>query len=98
MLSERLLQVEERIQNAASRAGRKREEIMLIAVTKKFPAEVTREAYALGLRCFGENYVQEFERKHPLLTDLAGAEFHLIGHLQSNKARIAGELFHSIET
>ena len=98
MLSERLLQVEERIQNAASRAGRKREEITLIAVTKKFPAEVTREAYELGLRCFGENYVQEFERKHPLLADLAGAEFHLIGHLQSNKARIAGELFHSIET
>jgi len=90
--------VEERIQNAASRAGRKREEITLIAVTKKFPAEVTREAYELGLRCFGENYVQEFERKHPLLADLAGAEFHLIGHLQSNKARIAGELFHSIET
>lgn len=98
MLSERLLQVEERIQNAASRAGRKREEIMLIAVTKKFPPEVTREAYELGLRCFGENYVQEFERKHPLLTDLAGAEFHLIGHLQSNKARIAGELFQAIET
>jgi pyridoxal phosphate enzyme (YggS family) len=42
--------------------------------------------------------VQEFERKHPLLTDLAGAEFHLIGHLQSNKARIAGELFHTIQT
>jgi pyridoxal phosphate enzyme (YggS family) len=98
MLSERLSKVEERIQNAAHRAGRKREEITLIAVTKKFPAEITREAYELGLRCFGENYVQEFERKHPLLTDLAGAEFHLIGHLQSNKSRIAGELFQVIET
>lgn len=98
MLSERLAHVEERIQNAASRAGRKREEITLIAVTKKFPAEVTREAYELGLRCFGENYVQEFERKHPSLADLAGAEFHLIGHLQSNKSRIAGDIFQTIET
>jgi hypothetical protein len=98
MLSERLLQVEERIQNAVNRAGRKRAEITLVAVTKKFPAEVTREAYELGLRCFGENYVQEFERKHPLLVDLADAEFHLIGHLQSNKSRIAGDLFQVIET
>jgi len=98
MLNERLSQVEERIQNAINRAGRKRKEITLVAVTKKFPAEVVREAYELGLRVFGENYVQEFERKHPALADLAGAEFHLIGHLQSNKARIAGELFQVIET
>lgn len=98
MLNERLSQVEERIRNAAHRAGRKRDEITLIAVTKKFPAEVTREAYELGLRCFGENYVQEFERKHASLADLAGAEFHLIGHLQSNKSRIAGDIFQVIET
>ncbi len=98
MLPERLAQVEERIQNAANRAGRKREEITLIAVTKKFPAEVTREAYELGLRCFGENYVQEYERKHPSLADLAGIEVHLIGHLQSNKSRVAGDLFQVIET
>ena len=98
MLRERLAQVEERIQNAVARAGRKREEITLIAVTKKFPAEVVREAYDIGLRAFGENYVQEFERKQPALADLADAEFHLIGHLQSNKARIAGELFRAIET
>lgn len=97
-LRDRLAQVEERIGNAANRAGRKREEITLIAVTKKFPAETTREAYELGLRTFGENYVQEFERKHPALADLAGAEFHLIGHLQSNKSRIAGDLFQVIET
>jgi pyridoxal phosphate enzyme (YggS family) len=98
VLRERLAQVEERIQNAVARAGRKREEITLIAVTKKFPAEVVREAYDIGLRAFGENYVQEFERKQPALADLADAEFHLIGHLQSNKARIAGELFRAIET
>ena len=98
MLRERLAKVEERIQNAVNRAGRKREEITLVAVTKKFPAEVVREAYELGLRVFGENYVQEFERKQPALADLAGAEFHLIGHLQSNKSRIAGDLFQVIET
>jgi pyridoxal phosphate enzyme (YggS family) len=98
MLNERLIKVEERIQNAAHRAGRKRDEITLIAVTKKFPAEVTREAYELGLRAFGENYVQEFERKHPLLADVLDAEFHLIGHLQSNKSKIAGDLFQVIET
>src|SRR3984885_6874436 len=98
MLSERLARVEERIQTAAHRAGRKRDEITLIAVTKKFPAEVTREAYELGLRAFGENYVQEFERKHPLLADILDAEYHLIGHLQSNKSKIAGDLFQVIET
>jgi hypothetical protein len=98
VLRERLAQVEERIQNAAHRARRQRDEIILVAVTKKFPAEVVREAYELGLRVFGENYVQEFERKHPALTGLAGAEFHLIGHLQSNKSRVAGDLFQAIET
>jgi hypothetical protein len=70
----------------------------LIAVTKKFPAEVIREAYQLGLRVFGENYVQEFQTKQPALADLPGAEFHLIGHLQSNKARVAADLFQVIET
>lgn len=98
MLRERLNQVEERIQNAVERAGRRRSDITLIAVTKKFPAAVTIEAFGLGLRYFGENYVQEFEGKHAALASLAGAEFHLIGHLQSNKTRIAAELFHVIET
>ncbi len=97
-LSERLIRVEERIQAAARRAGRTRSEITLIAVTKKFPAAVMREAYQLGLRGFGENYVQEFEAKHTDLAGLNEAEFHLIGHLQSNKARQAAELFHTIET
>jgi pyridoxal phosphate enzyme (YggS family) len=98
MLRERLERVEDRIRAAANRAGRKREDIALIAVTKKFPAEVIREAYDLGLRIFGENYVQEFEAKHPALAGLAGAEFHLIGHLQSNKARSAADLFQVIQT
>jgi pyridoxal phosphate enzyme (YggS family) len=102
VLHERLNQVEERIHNALRRAGRQRSEVALIAVTKKFPAAVVLEAFGLGLRHFGENYVQEFEAKHSALADItsagAGAEFHLIGHLQSNKARIAAELFQVIET
>ena len=57
-----------------------------------------REAYALGMRQFGENYVQEFELKQPALADLTEARFHLIGHLQSNKARKAAELFQMIQT
>jgi pyridoxal phosphate enzyme (YggS family) len=94
----RLNQVEERIQSAVARAGRKRSDVTLIAVTKKFPAEVILEAYELGLRHFGENYVQEWETKHPAISRLSGVEFHLIGHLQSNKARIAAQLFQVIET
>ncbi|HWZ32556.1 MAG TPA: YggS family pyridoxal phosphate-dependent enzyme [Bryobacteraceae bacterium] len=97
-MRERLDQVEQRIASAAERAGRKRSDITLIAVTKKFPAETIREAYALGLRIFGENYVQEFETKHPAVADLLDAEFHLIGHLQSNKARPAAELFRVVQT
>lgn len=97
-IQSRLEEVELRIQAAAKRAGRDRSEITLIAVTKKFPAKVTREAYDLGLRAFGENYVQEFETKWPELADLPGAEFHLIGHLQSNKARLSADLFQAIET
>lgn len=71
---------------------------MLVAVSKVFPAEAIIEAHAAGLREFGENYVQEFEGKHPLVRHLAGARFHLIGHLQSNKARKAAEIFDAIDT
>lgn len=98
MLKERLHQVEERIANAAARAGRKRENITLVAITKVFPAATIRDAYEAGLRDFGENYVQEFEGKAPELRDLAEARFHFVGHLQSNKARRAAELFQVIET
>jgi pyridoxal phosphate enzyme (YggS family) len=97
-LKEKLEQVEIRIANAAARAGRKRDEIALIAVTKKFPAAVIYEAYNLGLREFGENYVQEFEQKRKELGECSGARFHLIGHLQSNKSKIAVEIFDTIET
>lgn len=98
MLAEKLPQVEERIQAAARRAGRRRDEITLIAVTKIFPASAIREAYALGLRHFGESYVQEFAGKRPELDDLTEATYHLIGHLQSNKTKLAADLFHVVQT
>jgi PLP dependent protein len=97
-LRTRIQEVERRIEAAARRAGRRCGEITLIAVTKTFPAPAIREAYELGLRDFGENYVQEFEGKRPELEGMAGARFHLIGHLQSNKARRAAELFDAIQT
>lgn len=98
MLAENLSRVEEQIHSACARAGRRRQEVTLIAVTKIFPASAIEEAYALGMRDFGENYVQEFEGKAPQLRPLSGARFHLIGHLQSNKSRRAVELFQAIQT
>jgi pyridoxal phosphate enzyme (YggS family) len=98
VLAHRLEKVRARIRQAAERAGRDPGGITILAVTKKFPSTVIREAYALGLRDFGENYVQEFERKHPEVADLAGARFHLIGSLQSNKSARATEIFSAIET
>jgi len=94
----RLAAVRERIARAAERARRDPAEILLLAVTKVFPASVIRDAYGLGLRDFGENYVQEFEGKAPEVAGLAGARFHLIGHLQSNKSRKAAELFQVLQT
>lgn len=98
MLQEKIASINDRIRSAALRSGRKREDIRLIAVTKKFPATVLREAYAAGLRDFGENYVQEFEDKYPELTGMPEARYHLIGHLQSNKSKKAAELFQTIQT
>ena len=90
--------VQERILRSSERARRDPASVQLLAVTKKFPTEIVREAYSLGMRQFGENYVQEFELKQPALTDLADARFHLIGHLQSNKARKAADIFQVIQT
>jgi len=98
LLKEKLEQVESRIAKAAERAGRRRLDITLLAVTKKFPAAVIRDAYELGLRDFGENYVQEFERKLPELAMCQDARFQLIGHLQSNKSKKAAEIFQVIQT
>ncbi len=89
--------VRERIARAAERAGRRPDEITLVAVSKTFSAEAVREVFAAGIRHFGENRVQEWERKQPHLTDL-DATWHLVGHLQSNKARRAVRLFHTIDS
>lgn len=70
----------------------------LLAVTKVFGPDAIRAAWQLGLREFGENYVQEMERKAPAIADLTGARFHLIGHLQSNKSKKAAQLFSSIDS
>jgi len=97
-LADRLLAVRARITRAAERARRDPAGILLLAVTKVFPAETLRAAYDLGLRDFGENYVQELEGKAPVLADLTEARYHLIGHLQSNKTKKAAELFQVIQT
>jgi len=97
-LRERLEAVRGRIARAAEQARRDPSAITLLAVTKVFPASIIREAYQLGLREFGENYVQEFETKAPEVGALPGARYHLIGHLQSNKSKKAAELFQVIQT
>lgn len=95
---ENVARVRERIATAARRAGRNPEEITLMGVSKTFPVERIREAHAAGLRVFGENRVQEFADKAGSLHDLADAEWHLIGHLQSNKAARAAELFGAVDS
>lgn len=95
---ENLAAVRERIAAAARRAGRRPEEIALMAVSKTFPPPVIREAYEAGQRLFGENRVQEFAEKATALSGLAGAEWHMIGHLQSNKAAKAAELFSAVDS
>jgi pyridoxal phosphate enzyme (YggS family) len=86
-VGERIEQVRRRIAAAAEAGGRRPEEVSLIAVSKRVPAALVREAYAAGARDFGENYVQELVRKAEELADLPDLRWHLIGHLQRNKAR-----------
>ncbi|MGB6689515.1 MAG: YggS family pyridoxal phosphate-dependent enzyme [Terracidiphilus sp.] len=113
-LAENLSRLEEGIAAACRRAGRRREEIELMAVSKTFPAAAIAEAARFGLTLFGENRVQEFAGKAPELESLRKSEaeaanvaaggvafpirVHLIGHLQSNKAARAAELFDGIDT
>jgi PLP dependent protein len=97
-ITENVAQVRERIAAAASRVGRDPGEITLMAVSKTFASERIREAYAAGVRVFGENRVQEFSGKAEGLRDLPGAEWHMIGHLQTNKASKAAELFTAIDS
>lgn len=94
-----LIRVEERIREAAMRAGREREDIKLVAVTKTVPVEVMLEAIEAGVTAIGENRVQEAYQKYQLIGKRV--EWHLIGHLQSNKAKRAVEIFdliHSVDS
>jgi pyridoxal phosphate enzyme (YggS family) len=98
LLRDNIARVRDQIAAAASRAGRNPSEITLIGVSKTHPAEMIRAAYDAGLRDFGENRVQEWEGKRQALTDLSEARWHLIGHLQSNKATRAATIFHSVDS
>jgi len=96
-LQERIAAIRERIAAAAKRAGRRADEITLIAVSKTHPADVIRAAFELGVQHFGENRVQEWEGKRAPVESLP-AQWHLIGHLQSNKAAKAARIFHSVDS
>jgi len=89
--------VRERIAAAAKRSARSANDVTLIAVSKTHPGEAIRAAFELGVKSFGENRVQEWESKRIVLEDLAG-DWHLIGHLQSNKAAKAAELFSAVDS
>ena len=112
-IAQNIARIRERIAAAAARAGRNPSEIALMAVSKTMSADRIREAFEAGQRLFGENRVQEFQAKHAELSaasptvasaavcnvfDIERSEFHLIGHLQSNKAAKAVELFHSVDS
>jgi hypothetical protein len=99
-----LEQIERAIADACRRAGRRREDVELMAVSKTYPAETIAEAAALGLTLFGENRVQEFASKavdSEALREKVGkpsVRVHLIGHLQSNKASKAAEIFDAVDS
>ena len=96
-LQDRVAAIRERISAAAKRCGRSEKEITLIAVSKTHPADAIVEAIAAGVRHFGENRVQEWEGKRGALGEVAG-HWHLIGHLQSNKAGRAARFFHCVDS
>jgi pyridoxal phosphate enzyme (YggS family) len=100
VIAERVAAVRERIARAADRARRSPEDVRLVAVSKTQPVEAVREAFAAGVRDFGENRVQEAEPKIAASADLvaAGARWHLVGHLQSNKARRSAGLFELVQS
>jgi hypothetical protein len=103
VIADRIAAVRERMARAAARAGREPEAVTLVAVSKTQGPGAVREAFAAGCRTFGENRVQEAEAKAAALVELraSGLEWHLVGHLQENKARKAAPLFdlvHSIDS
>ncbi len=94
----RLGAVRERIASAARRSGRDARSVRLVAAGKTQPALAIRAAYGAGVRDFGENYVQEALAKQAELSDLKDINWHLIGHLQTNKAKLAAGAFHLIHS
>lgn len=99
MVTENLKEVEAKIQKACERAGRSREEVTLIAVSKTKPVEMIREAMDCGIRVFGENKVQEIVEKQEVITE--PLDWHMIGHLQRNKVRqLVGRVarIHSVDS
>jgi pyridoxal phosphate enzyme (YggS family) len=96
-LARGLAEVRARVAEAAGRAGRDPHSVLLVAVTKTMPAPVIQMAYAAGLRVFGENRIQEAREKRGALA-LPEARWELIGHLQSNKAARAVELFERVQS
>ncbi len=91
----RLEAVHARITAACARAGRRPGDVTLLAVSKLKPAQLIREAHALGLRDFGENYTQELRDKAAELADLEGLRWHAIGPLQTNKAKYVAKVAHA---
>jgi hypothetical protein len=100
-VGEQLERVRQRIATAASASGRAMSEVRLLAVSKTKPVSAIREAYAEGQRDFGENYLQELVRKAEALQDLSDIRWHMIGHLQTNKAKLAvrhSSLVHTVDS
>src|ERR1039458_7894001 len=97
-IASNLSAIHQRIARAAQRVGRNASDVALMAVTKTLPADRIVEAYEAGLRLFGENRVQEFSERVGALASLRDADFHMIGHLQPNKAPKAAEVFHAIDS
>jgi PLP dependent protein len=100
-IERRVLEVRERVERAARAAGRDPASVRIVAVSKRQPASAVREAHRLGFRAFGENYAQELVAKAGETSDLADIEWHMIGHLQTNKARLIAPVvgtIHSIDS
>ena len=97
-ISDNVAAVRDRIITAARRARRSPSDIALMAVSKTQPPERIREAYSAGQRLFGENRAQEFAAKAATLHDLGSADWHMIGHLQTNKAAKTAELFRAVDS
>lgn len=97
-IAENLRNLREKVVRAAERSRRSPGDITIVAISKTFPVDSVSEAIAAGQLVFGENRIQEADAKIRFFAESHGIEWHLVGHLQSNKARRAAELFHVIHS